>query len=356
MIMIRKAGESASVCSFLQKSDKKQTDDMSLSSFLRKSRILIAGDYREIERNLIDAANRKVIKRYRGKQDIYCILRLYSDEAGLFNYFLKGLAGISYCCQHGYIPVIDMQTKENIFFSTKERREKNAWECFFMQPAGVSFEEVKKKKNCIVIENIRMPEGNLLRLEQQEQQTAYWRKVCKKYLHFSDAVEAETRRYEAAFSEKKKWLGVLARGTDYLSIGVGHAVQPDMETLIEKIRSVKEQYCCDGIFLATEDSEILDELAKAFPGEIMSLEQKRYRGKQEEKLGQKADYKQDAITMNTTYLAAIRFLARCNCFIAADTGGATGAYLMSEGYEYMHLWVLGTMGSTDSGSLDISKV
>ncbi len=329
---------------------------MSLSSFLRKSRILIAGDVREIERNRIEAANRKVIKRYKGKQDIYCILRLYSDEAGLFNYFLKGLAGISYCCQHGYIPVIDMQTKENIFFSAKERREINAWECFFKQPAGISFDEVRKKKNRIVIENLRMPEGNLARLERQPRQTAYWRKVCSKHLHFSDAVEEETRRYEAAFSERKKWLGVLARGTDYLSMGVGHAVQPDMETLIGKIREVKEQYACDGIFLATEDSEILDALTKAFPGEIMSLEQKRYRGKQEEKLGQKADYKANAIAMNTTYLAAIRFLARCSCFIAADTGGATGAYLMSEGFEYMHLWLLGTMGNTDSRSLDISKV
>lgn len=327
---------------------------MSLRSFLRKSRVLVAGDYREIERNLISAKNEKVRKRYKGGQ-IYCILRLYSDEAGLFNYFLKGAAGVSYAIQHDMIPVIDMQTKENIFFTKKERKQKNLWEIFFQQPAGVSFADVQKKKNCVVIENLRMPTPfSILRTD--ERQSAYWRKLCRKYLRFSDAMQEEIRKHEGFFTERKKWLGVLARGTDMLCTAVGHAVQPEMPMLIAKIEEVCRDHGCDGIFLATEDTQILTALKEHFGERLYYLEQKRYSGKQDRVLGKLTDYREDAITMNRTYLAACYFLSRCSCFITADTGGAQGVYLMSEGFEYMHCWLLGTMGSTDPHSLDIEKI
>lgn len=329
---------------------------MSIKSFLGKTRTLISGDFREIERNCINAKNARVIKRYKGKEDIYCILRLYTDEGGLFNFFLKALGGISYSIQHGYIPVIDMQTKENIFCDAKERKTENAWEFFFEQPAGVSFDEVKDKKNKIILENPRMPGGTMQSLLHMDKQTAYWRKLCRKYIHFTSAVNAEIEKYKDEYDKTDIWLGVLARGTDYLSKGVGHAVQPDMDTLAEKIRSVKKEYGCRRIFLATEDLQILDALNDAFPGEIMTVEQKRYRGKQDEKLGQKEDYRRDAIAMNISYLAAIHYLSKCSCFITADTGGASGAYLLSEGYEYTHCWFLGTMGSTDEETLDISRI
>ena len=329
---------------------------MSFKSFLNNTRTLISGDYREIERNCIAAKNARVIKRYQGKEDIYCVLRLYTDEGGLFNFFLKALSGISYSIQHGYIPVIDMQTKENIFCSASERKTKNAWEFFFEQPAGVSFEEIKNKKNIIILENPRMPGGSLLSLTRTEKPTAYWRKLCKKYIHFSAAVKAEIEKYDNEYNKTDRWLGVLARGTDYLSKGVGHAVQPDMDTLIEKVRAVKEEYGCRRIFLATEDLEILDALNSTFPKDIMTIEQKRYRGKQDVKLGQKADYRQDALAMNISYLAAIYYLSKCSCLITSDTGGATGAYILSDGYEYTHCWFLGTMGSTDEETLDISRI
>ena len=329
---------------------------MSLKSFYWKTRTLISGDYREVERNCIAARNERVIKKYKGREDIYCILRLYTDEGGLFNFFLKALAGISYSVQNGFIPVIDMQTKEIIFLNKAERKKRNVWEDFFTQPAGVSFDEVKDKKNTLILENPRLPGSSMMQLMAMEKQTAYWRKLCKKYIHFSPAVEEEIKKYADEYDKKDRWLGVLARGTDYLSKGVGHAVQPDMDTLAQKIQSVKEEYKCDGIFLATEDSQILDELNKAFPGEIMRVEQKRYRGRQDEKLGQKADYRKDAIVMNISYLAAIWYLSRCSCFITADTGGASGAYILSDGYEYTHCWFLGTMGSTDDETLDISRI
>ena len=329
---------------------------MSIKSFFGKTRTLLSGDYREIERNCIEAKNARVIRRYKGKEKIYCVLRLYTDEGGLFNFFLKALSGISYSIQHGYIPVIDMQTKENIFCDAKERKTKNAWELFFEQPAGVRFEEVKEKKNKIILENPRMPGGSMLSLTRTEKQIIYWRKLCKKYIHFSAAVKAEIEKYENEYNKTDRWLGVLARGTDYLSKGVGHAVQPDFDTLIEKIRSVKEEYGCKRIFLATEDLQILEALNNAFGEEIMTIEQKRYRGKQDVKLGQKEDYRRDAVAMNISYLAAIHYLSRCSCFITADTGGATGAYILSGGYEYTHCWFLGTMGSTDEETLDISRI
>ena len=329
---------------------------MSLKNIISKTRTLISGDYREIERNMIAARNEKVIRKYNGKVPVYCVLRLYSDEAGLFSFFLKAISGISYSLQHGFVPVIDMQTKENIFLDAKQRKKTNVWECFFEQPGGVSYSDKKKKKNVIIIENPRMPEGAMSSLLWQERLRNYWHTVFLNHIRFSEPAKTEISKYENVFEKHSRWLGVLARGTDYLSMGVGHAVQPDRKTLIEKIEETRKKYDCDGIFLATEDMDILDGLKEYFGDDLFYTEQKRYRGKQDQKLGKMADYKEDAIGMNMTYLAALWYLSRCNCLIAANTGGTTGVYIMSDGFEYVHCWIMGTMGSTDEKTLDISKI
>ncbi|MBR5422321.1 MAG: hypothetical protein IK115_14370 [Lachnospiraceae bacterium] len=328
---------------------------MSLSSFLKKSRTLLSGDFREIERNCIEAANARAVKKYSGKGELYCILRLYSDEGGLFNYFLKAAAGISYALQHDMIPVIDMQTKENIFLTKEERKSRNLWEEFFEQPAEISFASVKDKKNRVILENPRMPSG-IMGMISYDGQMNYWRRLCRKYIRFSVETWEEIRKYESAFSERKKWLGVLARGTDMLNMGVGHAVQPEFPLLAEKIEEVYEKYGCDGIFLATEDEQILKGMKKQFGDRLFFLEQRRFEGKQDKILGKREDYRNGAIEMNRSYLAATYFLSRCACLITSDTGGAQGVYMMSEGFEYVHCWFLGTMGSSDPETLDINKL
>lgn len=324
-------------------------------SFYWKTRTLISGDYREVERNMIAYHNDRVIRKYRGKSDIYCVIRLFSDEGGLFCLFFKAIAGISYALQNGYIPVIDMQTKENIFVSKADRKHINAWEYFFEQPAGVNFQQVKDKPNKIVLENPIGP-ADIFRLEAVPEHVEYWRTLCRKHIHYSKAVQELISQYKGMFQADDKVLGVLARGTDYLNPGVGHPVQPDSKEVISRARELMEQYHCNKIFVATEDEAILKQMEMEFGDHLMYVEQKRYQGMQADKLGHLLDYKQDAISMNQAYLTAMYYLAQCDCFFGGLTTGTVGVYLLSDGFERFEYWYKGTHGESDAKTLDICKL
>lgn len=324
-------------------------------SFYWKARTLISGDYREIERNMINRHNEKVIKKYKGKEDIYCVSRLFTDEGGLFCIFFKALAGISYSIQNGYIPVIDMQTKENIFLDKKARKEVNAWELFFEQPAGVSFEQIKGKPNKIVLENPLGP-SDLFELLAAPSVVEYWRKLCEKYVHCHEAVTEIINQYAKEFEGNDRFLGVLARGTDYLNPEVQHALMPNIEELMEGVKESLERNQCNRIFLATEDEEILQAMQKEFGAKLLFVEQKRYRGEQQDKLGHLSDYVNGAIEMNRSYLAAMYLLAKCQCFFGGYTTGTPGVYLLSKGFDEFKIWYKGTNGRNDAKTLDITKL
>lgn len=334
---------------------KKEMRSDELMSFYWKARTLISGDYREMERNLIAYHNKKVIEKYKGKEEIYCVSRLFTDEGGLFCIFLKAIAGISYSVQNGFIPVIDMQTKENIFLSKKERKKINAWELFFNQPAGVSFEDIKNKPNKIILENPLGP-SNLFELAATPDMTHYWRILCDKYTPFSKEVEAVIEKYADMFQPEDRVLGVLARGTDYLNPGVGHPVQPSTEEVIRRAKESMERNQCSKVFVATEDDNILKAMQEEFGDSLLYVDQKRYQGMQADKLGHLTDYRNDAIEMNRSYLAAMYFLSKCNCFFGGVTTGTIGVYLLSEGFEQFEFWYRGSHGTSDSKTLDINKL
>ncbi len=324
-------------------------------SFYWKTRTLVSGDYREVERNMIQYHNKKVLDKYKGKEKIYCVSRLFTDEGGLFCIFLKAIAGISYSIQNGFIPVIDMQTKENIFLNKQERKKTNAWELFFEQPAGVSFEEIKDKPNKIILENPLGP-SDLFELVCAPQMTQYWRALCRKYIRYSAEVKDVIAKYENMFQEGDRVLGVLARGTDYLNPGVGHAVQPSVPELIDKIEENLEKGHCNKIFAATEDENILRALQDKYKEKLLYVEQKRYKGMQQDKLGHLSDYVNDAIEMNRSYLAAMYYLSTCCCFFGGVTTGTVGVYLLSEGFESFDFWYQGAHGVSDAKTLDIHNL
>lgn len=321
-----------------------------------KARTLVSGDYRELERNWIEYSNKKVIKKYQGKEVIYCVTRLFSDEGGLFCLFFKALAGIQYSIQHGFVPVIDMQTKENIFVNKHDRKTVNAWEYFFEQPAGVSFADVKNKPNKIIIENPIGPSNLFELLVAEKRITEYWRMLCKKYIRYTQDVKQEIKKYENVFADGDKFLAVLARGTDYLNPGVGHPVQPNIETIVARTKVIMEEHNCNKIFLATEDEIILKALKDAFGDCVYYVEQKRYSGEQKDKLGKLHDYKKDAVAMNVSYLAAMYLLAKCDCFFGGMTTGTAGVYLLGDSFECFEPWYNGTHGVNDSKALDDRKL
>lgn len=324
-------------------------------SFYWKARTLISGDYREIERDIIEYRNKKVMEKYKGREEIYCVSRLFTDEGGLFCIFFKALAGISYSIQNDFIPVIDMQTKENIFFDKKTRKKVNAWEMFFKQPAGVTFEQIKDKPNKIVLENPTGP-SDLFELLAAPGVAEYWRRLCEKYIYCHEAVSEIILKYEKEFAGNDRFLGVLARGTDYLNPAVQHALMPSVKELLAGVKESMERNQCNRIFVATEDEEILQAMKQEFGDRLLFVEQKRYRGEQQDKLGHLSDYVNGAIEMNRSYLAAMYLLAKCQCFFGGYTTGTPGVYLLADGFEDFKIWYKGTNGRNDEKTLNINKL
>lgn len=316
-------------------------------SFYWKTRTLISGDYREVEGHLREWKNQKTIKKYKGKKDIYGIMQIHSDEGGLFCLFLKVLGGLKYCEDNGFIPVVDMQSRENIFQTKEERGKLNVWELFFEQPAAVSYDSVKKLPNTLTLHNPMGP-NTLMPFFENDEIKKYWRNMVKKYIHLSKDVQDLLASYEGNIFDGSKVVGVLARGTDYKKgVANGHPIQPDINELKSQIDICINEKGCSKIFLATEDQKILDELTKEYGNKIFTVSQKRYNEEINSKLGHRKDYANISKDMNKAYLTSIVLLSKCDCFVSGLTTGMLGAYMFSEGYEYEHVFFKGYLGDDD---------
>jgi hypothetical protein len=161
----------------------------------------------------------------------------------------------------------------------------------------------------------------------------------------SPAFLAEMKEYANAVLGDKKMLGILLRGSDYIASGMSGASAPvTVESAIPKIREWMDEGGYDGIFLATEDRDILGKMLEAFPGKIRAVSQERYgiedftanNVKTISELDSKRhpegeDY--DAFLEDSTanYFYALYLLSRCESFMySGQCGGIVMTKSLSE--------------------------
>lgn len=141
---------------------------------------------------------------------------------------------------------------------------------------------------------------------------------------------AEMEEYAEAVFRGRKMLGVLARGTDYVTSKQGpesvHARAGDMVPLI---REWMEKDGYEAIFLATEDSDILDRMRQEFPGKVLAVAQERHRVSDlrrqktrmiyelEKKLHSGAEYEAALEDTTVNYFYALYILSRCDAFMCS---------------------------------------
>ena len=132
--------------------------------------------------------------------------------------------------------------------------------------------------------------------------------------------------YDAVFGEKKT-LGLLIRGSDYISTGLsGVRKMATVEQMTPKIRQWMEAYGYEKLFLATEDADILSAMRKEFGKKLVALSQERLSVKnlrsgqiiseyEKENNGKEYAAKLEDTTIN--YFYALYILSRCNAFICS---------------------------------------
>ena len=293
---------------------------------------------------------------------------VYSNQpqGGLFVYLMDCMAQIAYAVQQGYVPVVDMLNFPNNL-RNESQKEINAWELYFQQPMGISVPEVygaeeihfhndvaekmlyigdvEAEQACqeyeIVIDERKPYDAWLSNQEYMLRFKRFW----QTYMHYSDEAQKYIdEKYQRLFEGKKKTLGLLCRGTDYLSLKPkGHYVQPTREMIVEKVQCVMKETECDSIFLATEDRDIYEYIKGCFGDKVIALDAERVKYKEGYLL--KDLYQKQNMNIykrQLDYLTEMELLARCQCLIAGKTTGSRFLPVMKkENYEYLLYWELG---------------
>ena len=281
----------------------------------------------------------------------FAIISLNCKTCGLFAIYKHSIACILKYIIEGYIPIIELLSYPYIFNKLNSNNTKfkiNPWEIFFNQPYGYSLENVKKKaKNiqyfkCDPIKiNIYYPNYSIYL---DKVVSDFWHHIANKYIPIKLEILKESNLIiKKLFKGSKNILGVLARGTDYISLKPkGHPKQPDINIMISDTKKMDLKYKYDLIFLTTEDSLIKGKFTTVFKNKIKSynFNNINYNYKEKKRL-----YFNEKIQGNfnyaKTYLINIIILSKCIDIICSLTSGTIGAFILTEGFRNTKIYFLG---------------
>lgn len=288
---------------------------------------------------------RKVSYGEENPDKTFFVIRRATCKVGLFSYVMTNMGLVRYAAERGYIPVIDMQSNQNTYLEEGQIGKENAWEFYFEQPCGYGLSDIARSKNVIlscglIDENSVFP-GKETAWE--EALCKEWRSVFSRYFIVKEEIQREAKALYRQMFGTEKTVGVLARGTDYVNNRPkNHPVQPDAAAMIRDVKAVLEKHGCSRVYLATEDEDIYRQFRTAFGDRLKVTDAKRCRDTRDANINDISyEREQDKYLKGKEYLINIVLLSMCDCLIAGNVGGTLGALLMSDGFEYRHVYNLG---------------
>ena len=152
----------------------------------------------------------------------------------------------------------------------------------------------------------------------------------------SDNFRRDMDEYFDAVFGGKKVLGVLIRGSDYITAGLaGTRKQATADEMIPEINKWLEEDKYDVIFLATEDSDILKRMKDEYKRRIKAISQERFSVEDlksakliyeyEKKNAQGEDYDSSVEDTTINYFYALYMLSKCDGFMCS---GQCNGYFM----------------------------
>ena len=275
----------------------------------------------------------------------YCAVQLYA-----------------YATENEWIPVVDW---ENYRLPHSEdvpvNGTMNAWEYYWKQPSPYTLEEVYQSRR-VILSNMNIPNGDKIPpLRTPKKNIAgYARKIVENgsgyaaQMTFNEA----TRQYidnarESLFPKGKKVLGAAIRGTAYAKMKTGHhAVQPELQEMIDILRTKKEEWGADYIFFTNEEEETIVKMKEAFGDELIYLPRKRYKNYHIYSDNSPNPTNEDLNPLyvagqrsqtNLEYIAEMALLSQCDFLVCALSNGIKAALLWNAGaYERVEILDKGT--------------
>jgi len=246
----------------------------------------------------------------------------------------------------GFVPIIELESYKNAMNGFKiSPLKRNPWEYYFNQPFGYNYSYIKKKakskKHFECKSEIRPNKINFLNKEYMD----YWRKIAKQFIPIKNEIIKESNIIiKRMFKDSMNILGVLLRGTDYIARKLnGHAIPPRTEDVIKDIKLLDNKNKYDWIFLSTEDNNIRQEFIRAIKIKVKCLLNKKqilYNYTTKKPLAYNIDFKIN-IEFNKIYLLNIIILSKCLDFVAANTSGTIGVFILTNGFRNYKIYNLG---------------
>ena len=296
----------------------------------------------EIEmRNLPKLSNKKDYENLH-----FAIIQRLCSECGLLSFFIVHLGCIHSQLLAGYIPIIDLKSFPNLIngYNTSHN---NYWELFFEQPFGYTLEEVLKNAKNIKYVKCQdcSPRPDSTSMIYNEVQINFWRNMLINYMQIKkEIMDLSMNLTKKLFNNSKNILGVLTRGTDYISRRPkGHPIPPDINDLIKDVKKMDDKYRYDYIFFTTEDEKMRDLFEKSFINKIRQIKPKirinyDYSGKKT--LAHNENIRGN-IEYNKIYLLNVIILSKSLDIATARCTAAAGIFILSNGFRNKKIYDLG---------------
>lgn len=173
----------------------------------------------------------------------------------------------------------------------------------------------------------------------------FWHNLALKYIPIKNKIIKESLKISIRlFKNSKNILGILARGTDYISSKpYGHAIPPNPEIMIKDIRKMDKTNKYDYFFLSTEDDIIREKFINEFKNKLKYLKayksiNYKYKNKNYLSYNKKISGK---INFMKIYLINIIILSQCTDIITARTCGSKGIFVLTNGFRNIKVYNLG---------------
>ena len=280
------------------------------------------------------------------KSKFAIIQRLNCPSCGLFSDFITHLGCINKYLELGYIPIIDLSSFENIFNGFKINLSiDNPWELFFYQPFNYTLKEVKQKAKKIKIFECKPDFLPSTSVYFNSKIRDFWHNFEKTYMPIKKEILIESNYiFKNLFKGSLKILGILMRGTDYISLKPAtHPIPPEPEIVIRDIEILIKNETYEWLFITTEDDKIREAFINKFGQKIkyMAYNKKiNYNNTEKKYLGYNKNIKGNIKYMKI-YLLNIIILSKCIDIICAQTSGSIGAFVLKNGYRQSKVYYLG---------------
>ena len=280
-----------------------------------------------------------------GKKTYY-IIRRDNPTIGLFTFVSVFLGHIAYALEKGYIPIIDMQNFKSIYLDDNLVGKENAWEYYFEQPFNISLTDITGEDHVIYSTRYTQPASPFIDSLFNKAESHFWNLIAKNLVRLNNSTESYFLNEFQALLEGKRILGLLYRGTDYLSLKpLNHPIQPSLDLFADTVISLKGKWGdFDGFYLATDDERAFNFLNEKFPGMLIVNKRTYYDKVGDIKYLAEATFNRnnDSFLKGLEYLSSIILLSACDSIIASPCAGTYAAnFFKQKDFENEYFFNLG---------------